>query len=185
MSDPCEEMTHGRAVCGAGGCHVGDGFARRLAELFPDVEWCRVASCRSSSSGVSVLGFAYGAEIYVSVGACVLELRSLDGRVLANESGACMSDHRGELESATARLVVRAKQVLSDGRYRDYLRSDAWRQRRNDALRRDGFVCVRCSGRKRLEVHHLTYARMGHEEPNDLVTLCSACHQAQHKTVKA
>ena len=32
----------------------------------------------------------------------------------------------------------------------------------------------------RLEVHHLTYERVGHEHPDDLIVLCPACHAAAH-----
>ncbi len=32
----------------------------------------------------------------------------------------------------------------------------------------------------RLEVHHLTYERLGHEADDDLIVLCPACHREQH-----
>jgi hypothetical protein len=32
----------------------------------------------------------------------------------------------------------------------------------------------------RLEVHHLSYERLGHELPDDLIVLCPACHAAAH-----
>lgn len=32
----------------------------------------------------------------------------------------------------------------------------------------------------RLEVHHLTYERIGHEHPDDLIVLCPACHADVH-----
>jgi hypothetical protein len=30
------------------------------------------------------------------------------------------------------------------------------------------------------EVHHLTYDRLGHEDPADLIGLCRACHSFLH-----
>lgn len=32
----------------------------------------------------------------------------------------------------------------------------------------------------KLHVHHLTYARVGNEEPGDLRVLCFQCHQKAH-----
>ena len=32
----------------------------------------------------------------------------------------------------------------------------------------------------KLHVHHLTYARVGNEEPGDLRVLCLQCHQKAH-----
>ena len=35
----------------------------------------------------------------------------------------------------------------------------------------------------RLEVHHLSYARLGRELPDDLIVLCPACHAIAHGLV--
>lgn len=40
-------------------------------------------------------------------------------------------------------------------------------------------ACERCS-QKATQVHHLTYARHGHERATDLEHLCDACHHAAH-----
>jgi 5-methylcytosine-specific restriction endonuclease McrA len=34
-------------------------------------------------------------------------------------------------------------------------------------------------------VHHRTYARIGSEDPMDLVVLCSRCHRKHHDTLRA
>lgn len=58
---------------------------------------------------------------------------------------------------------------------------------REAVLERDGHQCqlsrlfgiTELSGKpcsERLEVHHITYARAGHELMEDLITLCSRCH---------
>lgn len=64
--------------------------------------------------------------------------------------------------------------------YQEYIHSDAWQRRRKRAIKRAGGKCQRCGSEQRLEVHHLTYARLGKEPPADLMVLCHACHQAEH-----
>lgn len=60
--------------------------------------------------------------------------------------------------------------------YGKYIRSKAWRRKANERLEMDGHTCQVC-GRKAEEVHHLTYDRFGHEDMNDLVSLCRKCHR--------
>jgi hypothetical protein len=66
-------------------------------------------------------------------------------------------------------------------KYRDYLSSSDWQSKRRLALERAGNRCQLCASRsKQLEVHHNSYKRLGHEEPEDLIVLCRACHQRFH-----
>jgi len=67
-------------------------------------------------------------------------------------------------------------------RYNAYMRSDEWRQVRQAALARAQQQCQECGERNRLEVHHLTYERLGRERPNDLRVLCDSCHEEADKT---
>lgn len=64
--------------------------------------------------------------------------------------------------------------------YRDYLLTPEWQERRQEALARAGYRCQVCNGRERLEVHHRTYERRGHEEPGDLTVLDEDCHELYH-----
>lgn len=62
-----------------------------------------------------------------------------------------------------------------------YLRSKEWRHKRDARLRAVGYRCQNCgaSGEAaRLEVHHLTYERLGNENPDDLRVLCPQCHKS-------
>lgn len=79
--------------------------------------------------------------------------------------------------------------------YHDYMRSDKWREMRIKRIRADlgmcrGWVVEKdgrghlCLSRDRLEVHHLTYARLGNERLADLITVCKKCHSAIHKQSK-
>ncbi|MCP4363526.1 MAG: hypothetical protein GY796_36470 [Chloroflexi bacterium] len=65
-------------------------------------------------------------------------------------------------------------------RYRRHLKSDKWQKTRLRILRRDGFKCTKCRSRDRLQVHHLTYERVGNEDDDDLITLCDDDHAAVH-----
>lgn len=64
--------------------------------------------------------------------------------------------------------------------YAEYLQTEEWRQRAEAAKARVGYrcqICNRASPRVILEVHHRTYERLGHEQPEDLTVLCRGCHE--------
>lgn len=62
--------------------------------------------------------------------------------------------------------------------YESYIASPQWKQRRQKVLERDSFQCQACLSSEDLEVHHKTYARLGHEDLDDLITFCHDCHEA-------
>src|SRR4051812_22187423 len=60
--------------------------------------------------------------------------------------------------------------------YKDYLKTMHWQEKRRRAMLRAGGVCQRCHHESRLlEVHHLTYARIGREREVDLLVVCDSC----------
>lgn len=63
-------------------------------------------------------------------------------------------------------------------RYVEHLRSPKWKKLRQQTLARANGRCERCTKiPKRLEVHHLTYDRLGDERLTDLLALCNdPCH---------
>ncbi len=66
------------------------------------------------------------------------------------------------------------------------LKTVHWKQVRLMVLERDGHSCRVCQKTdKRLEVHHLQGteegARRNSENPDDLMTLCAACHRKMHR----
>jgi hypothetical protein len=63
--------------------------------------------------------------------------------------------------------------------YHEYLRSDAWRQRRAPVLAAAKGICLGC-GRRAEGVHHRSYERLGHEADVDLVAVCWDCHRDIH-----
>lgn len=64
--------------------------------------------------------------------------------------------------------------------YGEYLASAEWRKRRDRAIARAEGRCQLCNSEKYLNVHHRSYARLGHEKAADLVVLCRACHEHFH-----
>lgn len=72
--------------------------------------------------------------------------------------------------------------------YNHYLSTQHWSLIRSAALKRDGSKCADCgsgSDEKPLEVHHVTYSRKGKENLEDLLTLCSECHEERHFVASA
>ena len=70
--------------------------------------------------------------------------------------------------------------------YSEYLNSQEWQRKRSERLQLDGYKCQRCGFTRSLEVHHINYDRLYHEDVSrDLITLCKKCHseiEAQKKT---
>lgn len=72
--------------------------------------------------------------------------------------------------------------------YTKYLKSDKWKRIAEKRMEIDGYTCCMCGCRgtsvNPLEVHHLTYRSLYHEENRiyeDVMTLCHSCHKLLHK----
>ena len=80
------------------------------------------------------------------------------------------------------------RRYLDDNRitYQQYLASDHWQElrRRVWASPMHKRRCYACGAKERLEVHHKTYKRIGHEWLMDLCLMCRDCHQAAHDQEK-
>lgn len=64
--------------------------------------------------------------------------------------------------------------------YERYLQTRRWIGTRNRILRLRGYRCERCTAGRNLQVHHLTYDRIGEERDDDLQVLCRGCHLGHH-----
>ena len=62
----------------------------------------------------------------------------------------------------------------------NYRLSTEWLAIKRRIRERDGHECVICGRGDRLDIHHLHYDNVFHEEDADLVTLCHGCHKAIH-----
>ena len=80
------------------------------------------------------------------------------------------------------------RQVTANPYYNAYLKSRAWRKKRDARKEIDRYLCVCGRGPfdhkypmiTKLVVHHKTYERVGKELLSDLVSLCETCHDFYH-----
>lgn len=70
--------------------------------------------------------------------------------------------------------------VTGFANYQNYLNDPSWKRQRKKALKRAWYRCEYCGSTKNLDVHHMTYRRVGHEDDDDLIVLCHTCHQKVH-----
>lgn len=66
-------------------------------------------------------------------------------------------------------------------KYITHLQSDYWKKIRKEVLLRDGNLCQKCLNTDATEVHHLAYENLGSEKLEDLMSVCSPCHEKIHK----
>lgn len=69
--------------------------------------------------------------------------------------------------------------------YARYLMSDHWKEVARKRLEIDGYKCQSCGSygteTNKIQVHHLTYKTLGHENPyTDTVCCCGNCHKNIH-----
>lgn len=72
---------------------------------------------------------------------------------------------------------------MSIGRYQNVLCSALWAERRALIIEMRGAMCEACGvdgAGEELELHHVTYARLGDEADSDLELLCAECHARAH-----
>ena len=96
--------------------------------------------------------------------------------VLAAEAGEADAAAVTRSMRVVRRQTARLRRAIQP-RYREYLISEAWRARADAAKDRVGHRCQVCYGTERLEAHHRTYKRLGHERPEDITVLCRDCHE--------
>lgn len=64
--------------------------------------------------------------------------------------------------------------------YADYLQTEHWAQVRKHKIAKTGRQCEKCGRTGNVDVHHLTYERLGEELMEDLQVLCPICHKQVH-----
>lgn len=65
-------------------------------------------------------------------------------------------------------------------KYNNYLQSEEWKLKRNEALIRDNNLCQVCKINSAEEVHHITYINLLNENLEDLLSVCKICHTEIH-----
>jgi hypothetical protein len=71
-------------------------------------------------------------------------------------------------------------QELGYRNYREYLRSPHWKAKRLEYAGSEQPQDCMCGETEGLQLHHLTYERIGAEEVTDLTPLCATCHAMVH-----
>lgn len=67
--------------------------------------------------------------------------------------------------------------ALSEG-YHQYIKSEQWFRKREEWLKMADYECEWCSKYgTTLHIHHLTYVNFMHEQDDDIIVLCPACHK--------
>jgi 5-methylcytosine-specific restriction endonuclease McrA len=64
--------------------------------------------------------------------------------------------------------------------YTKYLKTIHWHNLRTEKLLLNP-ICEKCQSAINLNLHHLTYTRLGKEKLSDLITLCQSCHTKLHR----
>ena len=79
---------------------------------------------------------------------------------------------------------------MDNNQYKSYLKSGKWSEISHKRMEIDRFECQCCGSKgtsvNPLEVHHLSYKYLYHEENRiyeDLVTLCHCCHKSIHRVM--
>lgn len=66
-------------------------------------------------------------------------------------------------------------------KYSNYLKSENWKLKRSEVLKRDKDLCQVCKENKAFEVHHITYENLFKEKLEDLLSVCRNCHIEIHR----
>jgi hypothetical protein len=67
--------------------------------------------------------------------------------------------------------------------YEAYLKSDHWKEFKEAYYTTRQKVCYCCSKPAR-DLHHTSYANLGHEKPSEVVPLCRDCHDKVHTIIR-
>lgn len=70
---------------------------------------------------------------------------------------------------------------MTSQEYDNYISSAEWAEKRKQRMKIDHYRCCMCGKSGKLQVHHVSYDRLGHEDVfHDLCTLCPECHKLIH-----
>jgi hypothetical protein len=96
----------------------------------------------------------------------------------------CIRQREDHAEDQRRLDGLRQQALLAEYRQRPYAerrRTQEWAILKRQVHRRDRYRCRLCSSDDTpLHVHHCTYVHYGEERLEDLITLCSTCHQRFH-----
>ena len=92
-----------------------------------------------------------------------------------------MEDAKKEVTDWTPRCEVTANTEWRKA-YEKHLKSAKWKNTKSDLMKMRGKKCEVCGQYSpKLELHHITYERLGNESAKDLLILCAPCHKKEDK----
>ena len=96
----------------------------------------------------------------------------------------CIGQRKEHAEDQCRLDQLRQQALLAEYRSRPYAERRAtreWTILKQQVHRRDGYRCRLCGNSdEQLHAHHCTYANYAEERLEDLITLCSTCHERFH-----
>lgn len=106
---------------------------------------------------------------------------------LVSESGYVQIDrvkdpskkHVVKIHSGTIDRPKYNNEIRKDN-YALYLKSASWGFFRRHVLNIRGEKCQLCGREDKIEVHHMTYNRIGNEDIRDVLVVCHSCHEYVH-----
>lgn len=104
------------------------------------------------------------------------ELKSADAPVFDTELESRWYARKHAAYVATYHAIKPALEA----EYQAYLSSQPWYVKRGAAIQNASGVCECCEYFPATQAHHITYERIGHELPSDLMAVCSFCHELIH-----
>lgn len=78
----------------------------------------------------------------------------------------------------------RKKKKSKKPKYKTYIKSKAWQNKREKFLKSLGGRCERCNSRDSINVHHMHYGFVGREKEKHVALLCKRCHFQFHERYK-
>lgn len=64
--------------------------------------------------------------------------------------------------------------------YWDYLRSPHWIEFKRSYFKVHPRICEQCGSTEDIQLHHITYVRLGQERFADVTAKCGDCHNKKH-----
>mgnify|MGYP002507683738 CR=1 FL=1 len=85
------------------------------------------------------------------------------------------------LDSEDGKAMIVKELNVYRTKYDEYIQSQEWARRSEQANLRAGWRCQVCNSQNELHTHHRTYERLGAERNTDLTVLCADCHKLFHE----
>lgn len=103
--------------------------------------------------------------------------------VYADRMGLSLNFSAWSVKDGDLALGLSARMTKRKELYKAYIKSEAWRKKRKQALAHHGHTCGDCGKESfhGLDIHHLSYKHLGAELMDELMPLCRPCHVKRHE----